>query len=860
MVANADSSGPPMTGRADRRITRAGRLLRVTRLDELPQLWNVLVGDMSLVGPRPEVQAVVDRYDAEQRRVLDVKPGLTGPTQLAWLDESERYPPDVDVFEYYVTHIVPRKVESDLAYVRSRSLAADFGYLLKTPLTLGVAALGLAWGSPLRSKMGRLAVDCLGVAVANGLALAIWLEALGPSDPAVVHDALRGLVVGCLVYMLSFLVFQAYRGIWRYASDTELPTIVGACVFGGLLHTAALRLAGWSYPRSVLVLTVLLTILFMGGVRLLAHGSVAMRASVADLASLLATLALVLVGVKTLMLVLGSGARSSLVIVASAAVLVAIALVCRTIGHRWLAARRRQRDGRRRRVLIAGVGDTAPRVVRAMASGAVGEFQPVGFLDDDVSNRGGTIAGVQVLGTTADFEAVVRAEAVDVVVILFPHVASASLRHVVERCRASDLEYRLLPSLDRLLTGTALPADLETVGSTPGRKGDGERGSAGSDGAARASDDESGDAVDRDGGAPPARPGLRLARAAPRNRLVLVTGGAGYIGSHVVRKLLERGHRVRVVDSLLYGSHGLATVLGHPRLELMEGDVRHIRTMTLATKGVDAVIALAAIVGDAACELDADETLSTNLEATSLLAEACERAGVRRLVFASSCSVYGANGALVLNEGSWLNPVSIYARSRLRSEKILLQRADGLGVTILRLSTVFGLSPRMRLDLLVNTFTAHAVATGRIRVFGGSQYRPNLHVQDAAEAFISAAESPEEKAAGEIFNVGDNDQNHTVLDIARLVQAELPRIEVELVDASTDTRDYRVGFDKIQNVLGFRARYTVSQGIREMIVALHNGEIQEPNADVYHNYRYLKANGFERSSVRAIAHVHGNIA
>jgi hypothetical protein len=390
-----------MTGRADSRITRVGRLLRVTRLDELPQLWNVLTGDMSLVGPRPEVQAVVDRYNAEQRLVLEVKPGLTGPTQLAWLDESDRYPPDVDVFEYYLTHIMPRKVESDLAYVRSRSLAADFGYLLKTPLTLGGAALGLVWGSPLRSKMGRLAVDCLAVAVANGLALAIWLEALGPSDPVVVHGALRGLVAGCLVYMLSFLVFQAYRSIWRYASDLDLPRIVGACVFGGLLHAAALRLAGWSYPRSVLVLTVLLTVLLMGGVRLLARGRVAMRASTADLGSLLATLALVLVGVKTLVFVFGSGARSPLVIAAAGAVLVAIALMCRTIGHRWLAARRRQPDGRRRRVLIAGVGDTAPRLVRAMAVGAVGEFQPVGFLDDDASNRGGTIAGLQVLGRVA---------------------------------------------------------------------------------------------------------------------------------------------------------------------------------------------------------------------------------------------------------------------------------------------------------------------------------------------------------------------------------------------------------------------------------------------------------------------------
>jgi nucleoside-diphosphate-sugar epimerase len=259
------------------------------------------------------------------------------------------------------------------------------------------------------------------------------------------------------------------------------------------------------------------------------------------------------------------------------------------------------------------------------------------------------------------------------------------------------------------------------------------------------------------------------------------------------------------------------------------------------------VIALAAVVGDAACDLDPDETISTNHEATRLLAEVCERAEVERLVFASSCSVYGDNAELTLNEGSWLNPVSLYARTRIQSEEELLRRVDRLSVTILRLATVFGLSPRMRLDLLVNTLTAHAVFQGRVRVFGGAQWRPNLHVQDAADAFIAAALADDARVRGETFNVGSNAENYTVVEIARRVCAQRPGVRLEMVDGDGDARDYRVSFDKIHHVLGFRTRFTVDDGIREMIAAFTRGVIRDPDAPHYHNARHLKAHGFSET-------------
>jgi nucleoside-diphosphate-sugar epimerase len=328
---------------------------------------------------------------------------------------------------------------------------------------------------------------------------------------------------------------------------------------------------------------------------------------------------------------------------------------------------------------------------------------------------------------------------------------------------------------------------------------------------------------------------------------ILVTGGAGYIGSHLVRKLLAGGHQVRVVDRYLYGAHGLGDVLGDPGLEVIEADVRDRLAVLKAARNCEAVIALAALVGDAACDLNPAETRSINLDSTRLIAETCVELGIGRLVFASSCSVYGAGGDELLSEESSLAPVSLYAQTRIDSEAILDEYRDRLGVVVLRLATVFGLSPRMRLDLLVNTFASQAFFDGRLRVFGGSQWRPNLHVQDAARAFMLAAAAPDAVVRGEVFNVGAAAANHTVLDIARMVQAARPETAVEVVAAVTDQRNYRVSFDKIHRRLGFRAGFGVADGIAEVLTACRQGSITAPGDPRYSNIECLKRSAFARA-------------
>ena len=227
--------------------------------------------------------------------------------------------------------------------------------------------------------------------------------------------------------------------------------------------------------------------------------------------------------------------------------------------------------------------------------------------------------------------------------------------------------------------------------------------------------------------------------------IIVVTGGAGYVGSHLTRKLLARGFKVRVLDSFVYGDRGLSEVHDHPDLELITGDICNTRDLARALKGSRGVIALAAVVGDAACDLYPERSMAINYDSTQKTLAACQEAGVRRLVFASSCSVYGANGNDLLYEESHLNPVSLYARTRLMSEELLLRKAGGVEIAILRLATVCGVSPRMRFDLMVNTMTACAVVQRAIRVSGANQWRPHLHVQDAAEAFALAMESPAAK-------------------------------------------------------------------------------------------------------------------
>jgi nucleoside-diphosphate-sugar epimerase len=319
---------------------------------------------------------------------------------------------------------------------------------------------------------------------------------------------------------------------------------------------------------------------------------------------------------------------------------------------------------------------------------------------------------------------------------------------------------------------------------------------------------------------------------------VLIIGGAGYIGSVLARTLLNRGYRVRVLDSLIYGDASLSTLVGQKNFELRRGDGRDLSNLVAAAHGADAIVHLAAIVGDPACELDHDLTLEINLLATRTTKEVATALGVKRLVFASTCSVYGAATEQV-DETSTAKPVSLYGRTKLLSERLLLAPdPSGLATTVLRFATIYGLSPRPRFDLVVNLFTAQAIADGTITVNGGEQWRPLLHVRDAARAIVSALEAPVETVDHQIFNVGSESENFTIGQVGHTV-ARITGAEVAVREDVTDPRSYKVSFEKIKRLLDFDATVTLEQGIQELSDALRSGTVKDYRRPEYSNVLFL---------------------
>jgi nucleoside-diphosphate-sugar epimerase len=330
---------------------------------------------------------------------------------------------------------------------------------------------------------------------------------------------------------------------------------------------------------------------------------------------------------------------------------------------------------------------------------------------------------------------------------------------------------------------------------------------------------------------------IEAALAQPKN--VLVIGGAGYIGSLVLRRLLAAGYHVRLVDALMYGDGAIQDIYAHPNFEFIHGDFRHIETVVRSLVGMDAVIHLGAIVGDPACAIDADFSTEINLIATRVLAEACKGYGIRRFIFASTCSVYGASD-LTLDERSALNPVSLYAQTKIDSERILLELADPtFAPTILRFSTIYGLSPRPRFDLVVNLLTAKAVREGKITVFGGDQWRPFVHVDDAAYAVQLALQAPLALVEGETFNVGSDAQNYTINQIGELIHRLIPSAQLVQQGSDVDKRNYRVSFAKIARVLNFEPRHTGEDGVHEIQAALEDGKIGDYYDRAFNNHSFL---------------------
>jgi nucleoside-diphosphate-sugar epimerase len=320
---------------------------------------------------------------------------------------------------------------------------------------------------------------------------------------------------------------------------------------------------------------------------------------------------------------------------------------------------------------------------------------------------------------------------------------------------------------------------------------------------------------------------------------VLVTGGAGYIGSVLVRQLLNKGYSVRAFDSLKFGGEALYDVMLHPSFEFMHGDIRDAAKVKEALEGIDAIAHLAAIVGDPACKKFSEEANQTNWDGSVALFEAAEAAGIKKFVFASTCSNYGKmpDPDSFVTESSELRPVSLYAELKVKFEKYLLEerKDSNMCSTALRFSTVYGFSPRIRFDLTVNEFTRNAAINGEQEIWGAQFWRPYCHVDDLARAVILVLESPEEKVRANVFNVGTTEENYNKGMIIEEVCKVVPNVKVNYVDSSEDPRDYRVNFDKIKNELGYTITKKVPDGVKEIYTLLRTGIVTDSFAPKFRN-------------------------
>jgi nucleoside-diphosphate-sugar epimerase len=322
---------------------------------------------------------------------------------------------------------------------------------------------------------------------------------------------------------------------------------------------------------------------------------------------------------------------------------------------------------------------------------------------------------------------------------------------------------------------------------------------------------------------------------------VLVTGGAGYVGSALVPKLLAKGIAVNVLDLYLYGAHVLDAVKGHPGLTQVRGDIRRREDVERAVAGCDAVIHLACISNDPSFELDPALGKSINLDAFLPLVKISRDAGARRFIYASSSSVYGVKDTPDVTEDLALEPLTDYSKFKALCEEILdKERRPGFAALTLRPATVCGWSPRLRLDLTVNILTNHAVTNRKILVFGGDQMRPNIHIEDMTDLYVRALEWPEDRIDGRVYNAGYD--NRTVRKIAEAVKGVVGGDIAVEVRPTPDNRSYHVNSDKIKKELGFAAGRTVEDAIRDLVDAFRAGKVPDSMTDArYYNIKTMQA-------------------
>ena len=330
---------------------------------------------------------------------------------------------------------------------------------------------------------------------------------------------------------------------------------------------------------------------------------------------------------------------------------------------------------------------------------------------------------------------------------------------------------------------------------------------------------------------------------------ILVTGGAGYVGSALVPKLLARGYRVKVLDLYIFGDHVLDAVKHHSSLEQIKGDIRNRTLLRQILPGCDAVIHLACISNDPSFELDPELGKAINFDCFPDLVAISKDSGVKRFIFASSSSVYGVKPEAQVTEDLPLQPLTDYSKYKALCEEVLLRAGTSdFVVLVLRPATVCGYSTRLRLDLSVNILTNHAINKGRITVFGGNQMRPNIHIEDVCDLYINSLGWSAQTINGRTYNAGV--QNHTVMELAEIVRSVVGK-RVEIATTPTDDhRSYHISSERIRTELGFVPKRTVQDAVRDLSKAFVTCLVPNPiENSLYYNIRTMQSRTAELKAI-----------